>query len=166
MRPVGGVFEAREFTSGFYSDKMKSNSLTKKRKNMNLSKKIKLVRLMLILMAALGVFFSLLQGLELSFRLQNYDDPFPTIVILPLSLAAAIFFLVLSEKLYKGKRWAWHASFWLFTLFTIGDLLANFLIRFDVVLIVVAVVHGLAAYSLYKGKEEYMSFSSHPEETS
>lgn len=125
-----------------------------------LPKKIKIVRWFLILMGTFGVFLSLFQALVLYDAWRSYEDPFPTVITLPLSIGLTFLYFLLAEKLYQGRIWAWYASFWTFVLFTTGDIFFSLWKDLGFGLLGVMLFHSLGALLLYLDKEKYMSFAS------
>ena len=109
-----------------------------------------------------GIFFSSLQALTLYGLWRSYGDPYPTIIILPALILYTIFLFVLSEKLYKRKVWAWQVAFWLFLILTIGDTVYVLFASFNIGLLIIGVIHGVAAYLLYSGKQTYMATEDYP----
>lgn len=120
-------------------------------------KKFEVAALLLVIMGAFGIVLSLLLGLQLYDAWSGYEDPFPTIVYLPVALLFTVFLFVLSSSLHKGKSWAWHVGLWLFLLFTVGDVVTAFYPQTNLAMLLVAIFHGAGAYLLYADKDAYFS---------
>lgn len=118
-------------------------------------KKFEISALFLVIMGALGIVEAALLTLLLYDAWQNFEDPFPTIIYLPLSIVFTVFLFALSSNLHKKRSWAWHVGFWFFLLFTIGDLVVIFHSGIDLIMVLIAAFHGAGAYLLYVDKPAF-----------